>query len=685
MVRSLAFLVGAAVPLATSATCPGGVCATREVDADTALLQTRRVGVAGGPAKKYEERTRLVIELDLERMTKHRGLRAPRATSGKASPSDCDAESKRFFDDATKEFGLAKELRGEELSSFRQRFVNAMQQYCKHDGQNWFDSASKEMQRQKPVMTAALASAMNEAGLGFQTKMKEWLLHETMATFEGRLGFLPTKEGEPSVIQRQPSRTSVQLPERFRAEEQWPACQEAILRIHNQGHCGSCWAFGGLASVDARMCVASNGAWDAPAEILSRLHVVSCAPGTYYPGSDGCQGGWPHWAMEMMGNVGVVSKSCVPYYITGEGTEHFQQQDTAPPCVEHCQGGYSLSMAQDLFSMAGVEQYDWLRDVHGDADKIQMTKEAIYTEGPVSYAFMANSAFMGYSSGVFSTCTGNERANHAVYAFGWGVLNGMEFLESSNSWGPDWGDNGHFKIAPLCVTDVIIPGTMQGVIVNHAVGNVTSGVPADPDNENWPWKQVDQCPFVDGCVTDLGGAGDYGNNEECVSSKLNGRQIHVVEFETESHYDVLKINGHAFSGKEGNGLDLSSLEGLVVGNDGLHFTSDFSVPGPGFKLCDATPECPFVDGCVTDMEGAADYTNKEACVSNRLNGKSIRVVEFATERGYDILTVNGKEFSGTAGNGFDPAALSDLVVDDNGISFKSDFSVPAPGFKICEA
>lgn len=344
-----------------------------------------------------------------------------------------------------------------------------------------------------------------------------------------------------------------------------------------------------------------------------------------------------------------------------------------------------MSMAQDKFSMAGVEQYDWLREVHGDPAKIQRTKEAIYLEGPVSFAFNANSAFMGYSGGVFSVCTGSERANHAVYAYGWGVdASGMEFFESSNSWGSDWGVNGHFRIHPRCVTDVIIPGTMQGTIVNHAVGDVSAGVPADPDNENWPWKKTNECPFVDGCVTDDEGAGDYVDNEECVSSKLNGKKIRVEEFATELHYDVVTISGHSFSGKEGAGLDINSLDGLVVGNDGIRFKADPSMTDRGFKLCDATAECPFVNGCITDVEGDGNYANNEVCSSDRLNGKRIRVELFSTERGYDVLTVNGHDYSGSPGNGFDAASLNGLVVD-GGITFNSDFSVNAPGFKICEA
>merc|ERR1712050_762290 len=227
---------------------------------------------------------------------------------------------------------------------------------------------------------------------------------------------------------------------------------------------------------------------------------------------------------------------------SGEGSEHFQHQDTAPPCESHCQGGYSLALAHDAFSSAGVANYDWITHVHGDPDRVATMKNAIYQEGPVAFAFFANHAFMSYSSGVFSVCTGHDRANHAVYAFGWGLDAqedggaAVEYFEASNSWGTNWGAEGHFRIHPRCVTD-------------------------------------------------MEGSANYTNNELCVSKKLNGKRIRVIEFDLEWGYDILKVNGRSFSGSAGHGLD-SSLDGLRVDDTGITFTSDFSLSKAGFKLCE---------------------------------------------------------------------------------------------------
>jgi len=547
--------------------------------------------------ERTRDRHRLMLEDDLgDLLLTHVSHRTAHYNQGATrGPDACFTQAGKLFQEVVTNSGLADELQANERSAFKHRFSSAMRDACKgiDSEENWRAVAAKELEQQKPLMTAALAASINDAGLGFQAKMQDWLIHESLSAFPGRLGLLPTPEGQKSVLNRKhTARHAGQLPQNFRAQDKWPQCQDAILRIHNQGHCGSCWAFGGVASLDARMCVATNGTWSGDTDILSRLQVTSCAA-EQNGQSDGCQGGLPHWGMVMMATDGIASGSCLPYYIQGEGVDHFQHQDEAPPCVTRCQGGYSLPLDQDVFSSQGAQHYDWITQVHGDAAKILAMKTAIYEEGPVSFAFYANRAFMGYAGGVFSVCTGRDRANHAVYAYGWGTVAGadgdeVEFIEASNSWGPHWGDNGHFRIHPRCVTDVTIPGTIESGVVDHSVGTVDHSVPRDDENPSWPWAQPDECPFQDGCVTDMEGDGPYSEDELCVSNQLNGKKIQVVEFDTEFGYDVLTVNGNQFSGKVHGGFDPSTLSGLTVDSDGIRFTSDFSVNRAGFKICEDT-------------------------------------------------------------------------------------------------
>jgi len=598
-------LLGLAVVLALGAVSVWSVRGRSRPTLSGLQFEVKAVGEAAlspeQAAERDSKRQQLVVERDLKTLVRsHVSKRGStykgRAGAGGDDEDSCLRPAEALFDDVVADSKLGEEFEVAELSAFKKRFASVMQSFCKDviDEETWHDIASSEFERQKPLVTAALAASINKAGLGFTARAHPELADETVGTFQGRLGLMPTPDDQKDVINTKPGRTSnADLPIAFHAEYKWPECKEAILRIHNQGHCGSCWAFGGLASLDARMCIAAGGNWDADADILSRLHVTSCAPDNYWVGHDGCQGGFPHWPMEQMARTGVPSTSCLPYYISGEGAEHFEHQDTAPPCETHCQEGYSGSLGEDTFSSEGAASYNWLTQVHGDPEKIRITKVAILQDGPVAFAFKANHQFMSYHSGVFSVCTGQEQANHAVYTYGWGLAaagdggDAVEYFEASNSWGSSWGAEGHFRIHPRCITDVTIPGPIGGSVVSHEVGTVDLSVPRDASNPYWPWPAPAECPFVDGCITDMEGLEPYANNEKCQSHRLDGKRIRVEEFQTERGYDVVRINAIAFSGKEGDGLDLDALSSLTVSSQGIKFESDFSLNGPGFKICEA--------------------------------------------------------------------------------------------------
>merc|ERR1712051_773762 len=217
---------------------------------------------------------------------------------------------------------------------------------------------------------------------------------------------------------------------------------------------------------------------------------------------------------------------------------------------------------QDTFIFPGIDKYDLLHEVHGDVDAIARMKTAMYTEGPVSFAFQVVRAFFPYAGGVWSACDGEERANHAVYAFGWGLYNDaegeepVEFIEALNSWGTHWGVNGTFRIHPLCICDVTIPGTIDSARIDHEVQET---------NEYWPWDKPNECPTdSDGCVTDMEVSQNYSSNEMCFSKGLNGKMLRIAEFDMEIVYDYLQVNGERFTGSAETVLNTDLLTQLIV-------------------------------------------------------------------------------------------------------------------------
>merc|ERR1719163_1186155 len=77
----------------------------------------------------------------------------------------------------------------------------------------------------------------------------------------------------------------LQTPQSFESATQWSECAQVIMRIHNQGRCGSCWAFGSLSALDSKLCVKSGGAFSGDRAMLSRGYITSCSK------QNGCSGG----------------------------------------------------------------------------------------------------------------------------------------------------------------------------------------------------------------------------------------------------------------------------------------------------------------------------------------------------------------------------------------------------------
>jgi len=55
--------------------------------------------------------------------------------------------------------------------------------------------------------------------------------------------------------------------------------------------------------------------------------------------------------------------------------------------------------------------------------------------------------FFSYKTGVYHHVTGSLAGGHAVKILGWGKdEDGNDFWLCANSWGPEWGEGGFFRI-----------------------------------------------------------------------------------------------------------------------------------------------------------------------------------------------------------------------------------------------
>jgi len=235
---------------------------------------------------------------------------------------------------------------------------------------------------------------------------------------------------------------NLEIPDTFDARTQWPNCK-SISEIRDQGACGSCWAFGAVEAMSDRICIASKGNQQVE---VSAEDLVSCCDSCGF----GCEGGYPSAAWQYWVDSGLVSgglynsnKGCQPYEV--KSCEHHTTGplppcgdivDT-PACVHVCEKGYNVSYNQDKHF--GAKAY-------GISSEVSQIQTEIMKNGPVEADFTVYADFPSYKSGVYQKHSDQVLGGHAIRILGWGVENNVPYWLVANSWNPDWGDKGYFKI-----------------------------------------------------------------------------------------------------------------------------------------------------------------------------------------------------------------------------------------------
>lgn len=185
-----------------------------------------------------------------------------------------------------------------------------------------------------------------------------------------------------------------------------------VTPIRDQGQCGSCWAFAGVAAFESAIYKKDGIAVD-----LSEQYLVSC-------NDDGwsCNGGW--WAYDLFVNPGAEMESCFPYTATDV------------PCNWNCPYPY-------------VAQGYAYCTTSNEVATIESIKNAIYNYGGVNVAFYVDHYFQAYTGGVLDKCAKNPKwTNHMVLLMGWDDTTGAWRMK--NSWGTGWGEQGFCWIKYGC-------------------------------------------------------------------------------------------------------------------------------------------------------------------------------------------------------------------------------------------
>lgn len=251
------------------------------------------------------------------------------------------------------------------------------------------------------------------------------------------------------------------IPRSFDARTAFPSCVNTIGRIRNQGHCGSCWAFGAVESFADRICIKENSTVTLSAQSLLDCDAVD----------NGCHGGFLDSAWKGLVSRGALEESCDPYthcaypplanctrpptldrgmppkddFIFARPDQHHTGEPTAPPqqCPRQCAGGVG-GLAPPLKWHKAASAYA----VAEPGDVSAMQRE-LMAHGPFEVSFFVYSDFYAYSGGVYKKASSAKgpMGGHAVKLVGWGDdADGGPYWLVANSWSPSWGEGGFFRI-----------------------------------------------------------------------------------------------------------------------------------------------------------------------------------------------------------------------------------------------
>uniref|UniRef100_A0A6I8Q0H0 Cathepsin K n=1 Tax=Xenopus tropicalis TaxID=8364 RepID=A0A6I8Q0H0_XENTR len=206
-----------------------------------------------------------------------------------------------------------------------------------------------------------------------------------------------------------------------------------VTPVHNQGICGSCWAFSSVGALEGQLMKKTGKLVS-----LSPQNLVDCDTDNY-----GCEGGYMTNAFGYVrDNGGIDSDAEYPYVGQDEGC-HYNPADKAATCK-----GY--------------------KEIPVGSEKA--LKRAVANVGPVSVSIDASlPSFQFYKKGVYYDSSCNPDAvNHAVLVVGYGNEKGIKHWIIKNSWGDWWGKKGYVLlardkknacgIASLASFPVILPG-----------------------------------------------------------------------------------------------------------------------------------------------------------------------------------------------------------------------------------
>jgi cathepsin F len=185
-----------------------------------------------------------------------------------------------------------------------------------------------------------------------------------------------------------------------------------VSAVKNQGTCGDCFAFASVSNIESLYAIKYGLLYN-----FAEQQILDCDPYDY-----GCNGG--------------SAANVFSYLYSYGGLE--------PTNYYGSYVGYRKTCVSNTANMV-ARVSNWQSISTNEASMAA----ALYSYGPLAVAINAT-PLQYYTSGIINLSAAYcspYALDHAVVIVGYGTSNGLNYWIVRNSWGPNWGEAGYFRIA----------------------------------------------------------------------------------------------------------------------------------------------------------------------------------------------------------------------------------------------
>lgn len=193
--------------------------------------------------------------------------------------------------------------------------------------------------------------------------------------------------------------------------------------VIDQGDCGSCYTVSTMRMLSARNKIRTQDTNALPFSISFPLYCAEY--------NQGCDGGYAFLTSKWSNDIGMIPATCARYTTKGSCT-------IDPACIDK------------MGTRVRAANHRYVGGYYGGASEDAMMRDLV-EKGPLVVSLEPKNDLMYYNGGIYKSGsdvhTEWEQVDHALLLVGYGEENGQKYWTIQNSWGPEWGEKGFFRMA----------------------------------------------------------------------------------------------------------------------------------------------------------------------------------------------------------------------------------------------